>query len=56
MEPTAYGWKSEMKKYIRSIENISETALKSIKRDRIRNNLPFDDSFKHTVLGITSAR
>lgn len=49
-------WRDELKKYLRSIENISESALKSIKRDRIRNRLPFDNSFKESILDLTNAR
>lgn len=56
MEPAVHGWRDELKKYFRSIENMSEIALKSIKRDRTRNLLPFDDSFKDSVLGVISAR
>lgn len=56
MEPTVDGWQDVLKRYIRSIENLSETALKSIKRDRIQNNLPFDDSFMDKVLRLTNAR
>ena len=56
MERPGDDWKIEMKDFFRSIENMSEEALKSIKRNRTRHNLPFDDSFKDFILNRTSAR
>ena len=56
MEPSGDGWWNEMRKYFLSLENLTAKALKSIKRDRIRNNLPFDDSFKKYFLRKTNAR
>ena len=56
MEPVVDGWRTEMQKYICTIENLTEKALKSIKQNRIRNNLPFDDSFKEYFLRKTNAR
>lgn len=56
MESTGDDWKSEMKKNIRPIGNISGTELKSIKRDRIQNHSTFEDSFKDFVLKWTSER
>lgn len=56
MDPAFNGWRNELQKYFRSIETISEKALKQIKRDRNRYNLPFDDSFKDFVLKRTSTR
>lgn len=38
MEPARNRWRDELTKYFRSIEIVSEKALKSIKQDRIWNN------------------
>lgn len=56
MEPEDVDWRKEMKEYIRSVEKRTETALKRIKRDRIRNNLPFDEAFQKYFLQKTNAR
>lgn len=56
MEPASDGWRDVLRNYFRSIENVSEKALKSMKEDRIRNNLPFDDKFKDFILDRASAR
>lgn len=56
MEAAGSGWRNEMRKYFLSIENLTETVLKRIKWDRIRNNLPFDDSFQKYFLQNTNAR
>lgn len=56
MGPACDGWRNELNKYIRSIENLTGSALRLIKQDRIRNNLPFDDSFKDFFLDRTNAR
>lgn len=56
MEREGDVWKTEIWNYFRSIENILKTALTSIKRDRTRNNLPFDDLFMDFILKTASAR
>lgn len=56
MELEVNGWRNEMRKYFLSIENLTESALKRIKRDRDRNNLPFDDAFQKYFLEKTNAR
>lgn len=56
MELAGDGWRNEMRKYFLSIEKRTEKALKRIKQDRIRSNLPFDDSFKAYFLQKTNAR
>lgn len=56
MEATDNGWFHEMKKYFLSIENLTESALKRIRRDRIQKNLPFDDAFKKYFLDWTNSR
>lgn len=50
------GWRNEMRKYIRSVGNLTAKALNRIKRDRIRNNLPFDGAFQKYFLQKTNAR
>lgn len=56
MESVGNGWRDELRKYFRSVENLTEKALQLIKCDRIRNNLPFDESFKKYFLERTSFR
>lgn len=56
MEPEGDGWRDEMQKYFHSVENLTGKSLKRIKRDRLRNNLPFDESFKKHFLDRTSFR
>lgn len=57
MEPTdRNGWLHQIKKYFRSVEKLTEKVLMRTKRDRIQNNLPFDDSFKDFILNGTNAR
>lgn len=56
MESAGDGWRYELGKYFRSVENLTENALFLIKRDRIRNNLPFDGSFKKYFLDRTNFR
>lgn len=56
MESARDGWRDELNDYFGSIEKISGKALKSIKQNRLRNNLPFDDKFKTFILDRASAR
>lgn len=56
MESVDDGWRDELKKYFFLLENLTEKALLLIKRDRIRNNEPFDDSFKKYFLDRTNFR
>lgn len=56
MEPVDGGWQNEMREYIRSVGDRTAIALKRIKQDRIRNNLPFDDAFQKYFLQKTNAR
>lgn len=56
METAVDGWRNELTKYFRSVESLTEKVLFLIKRDRIRNNLPFDDAFKTLFLGSTNSR
>lgn len=56
MERAGNGWRNEIRKYFLSIEKRTEKALKRIKQDRIRSNLPFDDSFKAYFLQKINAR
>ena len=50
MEPTGDNWRNKLDDYLHSVQNLTEAAIKSIKRDRIRNNLPFDDEFKTSIV------
>lgn len=56
MELTGDDWRNDMRKYFVSVESLTGKALKSIKRDRLRNDLPFDDSFKEYFLQKTNVR
>lgn len=56
MEPIDGGWRDELQKYFRSVENLTEKALMRIKQDRVRNHLPFDDAFKVYFLDRTHSR
>lgn len=57
MEPVCDDdWWNELRKYIRSVENLTETALKRIKQGRTRKNLPFDDTFRNYFLQKTNAQ
>lgn len=56
MESVDNDWRDELKKYFFLLENLTEKALLLIKRDRIRNNEPFDDSFKKYFLDRTNFR
>lgn len=50
------GWFHEMKEYFLSIEILTESALKRIRRGRIQKNLPFDEAFKKYFLDWTNSR
>lgn len=54
MEPAREGWHNEMRKYLQSIENLTQQSLNLIKRDR--NNQPFDEEFKKHFLQRTNDR
>lgn len=56
MESVADGWQDELKKYFRSVECLTVKSLKRIKRDRVRNNLPFDEPFMKYFLDRTNLR
>lgn len=49
-------WRNQLRKYIRSVEILTVKALKVIKRDRIRSNLPFDGAFQKYFLQKTNAQ
>lgn len=56
MDSASDNWLDELEIFYRSVENCMEITWKRVKNERIRNNLPFDDSFKKYFLERTNFR
>ena len=56
MEPTGDNWRNKLDDYLHSVQKLTKAALRSIKWDRIRNNLPFDGDFKILIEETAKAR